>query len=166
MTVVKVYYLLLGEATSISRMRLWACWIDLVYFPKSQVKSNDYLVVLMNVSWLSLKKSSKHAMLIMFTVDDGKYKAFSSVIFNAVPLSSGIWVITVPIPSGSKSEPPIVVTHLSEHGIMSLNRDFSLTMWTLAALLTTNVMDRMLNFCLWIRFPIDDLELKAVVIVK
>ena len=105
-------------------------------------------------------------MFRMFTGDNGKYKAISSIILDVIPLSSVLWVITVPIPSGFKYEPPIVETHLSEHGLMSLNRDFSLTMWTLAALSTTNVMERMLNLCLCVKFSMAALELKAVVIVK
>ena len=74
--------------------------------------------------------------------------------------------MTVPVPSGSKSEPPIVATYLSEHGLMSLKRDLSLTMWTLDELSTTNVMESMLNLCLCVIFSMDALELKAVVIVK
>ena len=112
MTVVKVDHLLLVEETSISEIRLWTCWIGLVWFPKSQVKYHEYFIVLISVSWLSSKKYHKHAMFIMFTGDDGKYKAFSSVIFDVMP-SSVIWIITVPIPSGSKSASPIAATHLS-----------------------------------------------------
>ena len=52
------------------------------------MKSDEYLVVLINVSWLSLEKSPKHAILIIFTGDTGKYKAFLSVILDTMPLSS------------------------------------------------------------------------------
>ena len=81
-------------------------------------------------------------MLKLFTEDAGKYKAFSSVILDTMSLASAIYVITVPIPSSSKSEPPIVATHLTDHGLMSLNKHLSLTMWTLAALSTIDFMEK------------------------
>ena len=74
------------------------------------MKSDEYLVLLINVLWLSLKKTPKHEMLKMFTGDAEKYKTFSSVILDVMSLSSVIWVITIPISSCSKSESPIVAT--------------------------------------------------------
>ena len=50
----------------------------------------------------------------MFTGVTRKYTAFSSVILDISPLSAVICVIDVPVPSGSKSEPPISEIHLSE----------------------------------------------------
>ena len=83
--------------------------------------SDEYLIILINVAWLSLKKSLKHIILKIFTRDAGKYKSFSSLILDTISLLSVVCLITVPIPSGYTSKPSIVATIFSEHGIISLN---------------------------------------------
>ena len=66
-------------------------------------------------------------MFIILTGGAGKYRALLSIIFNTVPLSAVILVITKPVPSSFRSDPPVVATYLSVQGIISLNRNLSLT---------------------------------------